>query len=346
MWDFFIFSTMRKHTLLVAVLAVLMSAYGCGNSLSTGAIGESSSANQTQTTVSTQGSTEADVSEDDVARTLRYLSSDELAGRKTGTEGIEKAATFIEDVFRKYGIEPYFQTYRDSFQVEGVTGYNLVGLKEGTDPDLKDEYIIIGAHYDHIGEGKPVAGDSIANGANDNASGTTAVLELAKHFANVDTGRSILFTLFSAEEMGLVGAKRLAERLKAEDIDLYLMFNIEMIGVPMEDRSYEAYLTGYELSNLAEKFNEYAGQEVLGFLPEAKEYRLFRRSDNYPFYEQFGVPAQTMSTFDFTNYEYYHHVNDEFEHMNISHMADLIEKIIPGIEAMANTASREIEMKE
>lgn len=291
-------------------------------------------------------SLEISVSEEEVAQTLEYLSSDELEGRNTGTEGIEKAAVYIEEVFRNSGIKPYFKTYRDSFEVEGTTGYNMVGFKEGTDPQLKNQYIIIGAHYDHIGEGEPVGDDSLANGANDNASGTTAVLELAKYFADVETKRSILFTLYSAEEMGLIGSKFLAKRLKSEKLDLYVMFNIEMIGVPMEDKSYSAYVTGYELSNLAETFNDYAGEKVLGFLPQAKEYNLFMRSDNYPFYEEFHIPAQTISTFDFTNYEYYHHVDDEFEFMDVSHMTELIENLIPGLERMANTASKEIKMND
>lgn len=287
---------------------------------------------------------EISISETEVAETLKFLSSDELKGRKTGTPGIEKAAEYIENVFEENNIQPYFKTYRDSFEVEGITGYNIVGYKEGTDPELKDEFIIIGAHYDHIGFGKKVGNDSIANGANDNASGTTAVLELAKYFSDVETKRSILFTLYSAEEMGLVGSAELANELKEEGLDLYVMFNIEMIGVPMENKDYLAYLTGYNLSNLAEKFNEYSGEKVLGFLPQAREYQLFRRSDNYPFYEIFDEPAQTISTFDFTNYDYYHHVDDEFQYMNIPHITNLIEEIIPGITQMANTPEQEIKM--
>lgn len=293
-----------------------------------------------------EASTEIIISETDVSETLKYLSSEELEGRNTGTEGIEKAAVFIEEVFRDHGILPFFETYRDSFEVKETTGYNLVGFRKGTDPELKNEFIIIGAHYDHIGQGEPVGGDSLANGANDNASGTTAVLELAKYFAEVETKRSILFTLYSAEEMGLVGSQILAERLKKKDMDLYVMFNIEMIGVPMEDKTYAAYVTGYELSNLAERFNEYAGEHVLGFLPQAKEYNLFRRSDNYPFYERFQIPAHTISTFDFTNYDYYHHVDDEFEFMDVPHMTEVIKNIIPGIEGMANTRTKEIKMND
>ncbi|MHA6281488.1 M28 family peptidase [Salinimicrobium sp. CAU 1759] len=284
--------------------------------------------------------------EDEVAATLEYLSSDELQGRATGTNGIELAALYIEQQFKTHDLKPFFETYRDSFEVKGVTGYNLIGKVEGTDPHLKNQYIIVGAHYDHVGRARAVEGDSLANGANDNASGTTAVLELAKFFAENPPKRSMLFTLFSAEEMGLVGAKELAKRLKAENLDLYTMFNIEMIGVPMEERDYQAYITGYEISNLAEKFNEYSGEEILGFLPQAKEYSLFQRSDNYPFYQEFKVPAQTISTFDFSNYPYYHHVDDEFGLMDVDHMTNLIQAIIPGLSSMANTPQKEIKLKE
>lgn len=284
------------------------------------------------------------ISEEDLAQTVKYLSSDELAGRKTGTAGAEKAAEFIEEVFKNNNIEPFFDTYRSSFVVEGVTGYNVVGYLEGADPGLKDEVIIIGAHYDHIGNGNPVGNDELANGANDNASGTAAVLELAKYFSGVETKRSILFALFSAEEMGLIGSGELASKLKDEGLQPYVMFNIEMIGVPMEDRDYLAYLTGYENSNLAEKFNEYSDYEVLGFLPEAKEYDLYRRSDNYPFYQAFGIPSHTVSTFDFTNYSYYHHVDDEFEQLDLAHMDELVEALVPGLRKMANSEEKEIKM--
>ena len=324
---------MRKNSLPGIIFAICLAFSACGQNKNISA--------EKKNAVSSE---EIEISEEKISDRLKYLSSDELEGRETGTEGIKKAATYIESIFEENEIEPYFETYRDSFMIEGVTGYNIVGFKEGSDPELKDEVIIIGAHYDHIGTGEAVGADSLANGANDNASGTTAVLALAEYFANKETKRSLLFTLFSAEEMGLVGAKHLAERLKQENLNPYVMFNIEMIGIPMENKSYSAYVTGYKLSNLAEKFNEYAGAEVLGFLPQAKEYNLFQRSDNYPFFEQFQVPAQTISTFDFTNYDYYHHVDDEFQEMDVSHMANLIEAVIPGISGMANAEENEIQM--
>ncbi|MCF4102224.1 M20/M25/M40 family metallo-hydrolase [Gillisia sp. M10.2A] len=282
-----------------------------------------------------------------IKRNMEYLASDDLRGRETGTDGIDKAASYIEKFFTDNNIQPYFETYRDSFEVKNVVGYNVVGMLEGNDPVLKKEFVIIGAHYDHIGIGKVVDNDSIANGANDDAAGTVAVLELAKELSRLKSNRrSVLFTLFSAEEMGLMGSKHLSKRLKEAGLDLYAMFNIEMIGVPMVNKDYQVYITGYEESNLADKFNEYSKEKVLGFLPQAKEYNLFMRSDNYPFYQEFKVPAQTISSFDFTNFDYYHHVGDEASKMNMEHMATTVNKVFPGIYAMLNTSEKEIKLND
>jgi len=84
---------------------------------------------------------------------------------------------------------------------------------------------------------------------------------------------------------------------------------------------------------------------MTGLLPKAKEYQLFRRSDNYPFYQTFKVPAQTISTFDFTNYNYYHHVSDEASELDVAHMQAIITKIIPALERMTTSTSKEIELK-
>ncbi len=287
----------------------------------------------------------ATINPSSVKEELDFLTSNDLMGRNTGSEGIEKAAVYIENILRKNNIKPHYTTYRDSFEVKGASGYNIIGMVEGTDPELKKEFLIISAHYDHIGLISPIAKDSIANGANDNAAGSVAVLELAKHFSSTTRNkRSMLFVFLSAEEKGLLGSKHLAKRLKDEKLDLYVNFNIEMIGVPMVGKDHKAYLTGFEESNLAQKFNEYSNEKILGFLPKAKEFDLFRRSDNYSFYQEFKVPSQTISSFDFTNYNYYHHVGDEADKMDVSFMTDLIESIIPGIYTMANTLTKEIKL--
>ncbi len=281
----------------------------------------------------------------EVASIINFLASDELEGRDTGSEGLEKAAQFIEEEFKKYGLEPYFKTYRDVFDAKGIATYNVVGYLKGTDEKLANEFVILGAHFDHIGKGKVVDGDVIANGANDNAAGSTAVISLAKQFAKLKNNkRSILFVLFGAEEKGLLGSAHLATVLKEKNIDLYTMINFEMIGVPLNDKPYTAYITGYEASNMAKKMNDYAGAEFIGFLPKAKEFQLFQRSDNYPFYQKFKVPCQTISTFDFTNYEYYHHVDDEASQMNFEFMAKFINTSAPVIMNIINTPTKEIKL--
>ncbi len=331
---------MRKNIYKIGLLTGLTFLSSCN-------LIQNSTEEKTVTKEVVTGTTNLEISEASVKRSMEYLASNELRGRETGTQGIEKAAVYIEDRFIEAGIKPYFETYRDSFEVRGLHGYNVVGFLEGKDPVLKKEFVILGAHYDHVGLEKVVEGDSIANGANDNAAGTVAVMELAKHFAAVkDNKRSILFILFSAEELGLEGAKHISSRLKTEGLDLYSLVNFEMIGVPMNNTEFLAYLTGYENSNMAEKFNEYANSNVLGFLPQAKEYSLFKRSDNYPFFLEFQVPAQTISTFDFANYEYYHHVSDEAHRMNYPHMVNLIKQVIPGITGIVNSATKEIKLNE
>lgn len=285
------------------------------------------------------------VKEKEVAATLQFLASDELEGRETGQPGLVKAADYLEQLFKDNNVKPYFRTYRDTLSTFKGNAFNIVGYIEGTDAVLKKEFIILSAHYDHIGiTKKGVNGDFINNGANDDASGTTAVAEMAKYF-NVfnNNKRSILFVFFAGEEKGLLGSKHLAKKLKAQDFKLYAQFNIEMIGVPMK-RDYLAYITGFDKSNMGAKINEYTGKQTIGFLPKEAEYQLFYRSDNFSFYDVFKVPCHSVSTFDFENFEFYHHVSDDFKAMDISHMTSFIQELLPAITKMANTTTREIIM--
>ena len=112
----------------------------------------------------------------EVERLMEFLAADELEGRDTGSKGIEKAAQFIVDIFERNQLKPYFSTYLDTLSNFDKPAYNVVAFLEGTDASLKKEFVVIGAHYDHIGLQTPVDGDAIANGANDNASGTATVL--------------------------------------------------------------------------------------------------------------------------------------------------------------------------
>ena len=288
------------------------------------------------------------VAEENVIKTLSYLTSDELEGRDSGSEGIEKAAVYLENLLKENGVKPYFKTYRDTLSNFDKPAFNIVGFIEGTDKKLKNEFVVIGAHYDHIGMlQNGVNGDVIVNGANDNATGTTAVTEVAKYFAKFKNNkRSILFVFFSAEEKGLLGSKHLAAKLKEQKIDLYFMFNIEMNGIPMKDKGMDFYLTGFGKSNMATTMNEYAGEKLVGYLPIETKYMLFRASDNYPFFTEFNVPAQTVSTFDFENFQFYHQPDDEFELMDTKHMTNVISKTIPVLEQMINAPKKEIKLNE
>lgn len=283
--------------------------------------------------------------EDDVSKTLKFLTSDELEGRDSGSKGIEKASIYLENLFKENGIKPYFKTYRDTLSNFDKTSYNIVGYIEGTDSVLKNEFVIIGAHYDHIGKISAVNGDNIANGANDNAAGTTSVSEVAKYFAQAKSNkRSLLFVFFSAEEKGLLGSKHLAAKLKQQNMNLYFMFNYEMVGVPMQNRDMLMYITGFGKSNMAAKMNEYSGEKLVGYLPVETKYMLFRASDNFPFYDEFNVPAQTVSTFDFENFDFYHQPDDEFELMNTTHITTVVNKTIPVLEKMMNAPTKEIKL--
>ncbi|MCP2029325.1 Zn-dependent M28 family amino/carboxypeptidase [Flavobacterium sp. HSC-32F16] len=284
------------------------------------------------------------IEESEVSDFLKYLSSDELQGRETGTKGIEKAAVFLEDFFKKNDIKPYFKTYRDTLTNFKAPAFNIVGVLEGTDPALKNEYVVLSAHYDHIGVEKKQQADQIYNGANDDASGVTAVAQMAKYFSKTKSNkRSILFVFFAGEEKGLLGSKSMVQKLKAKDFNLYTQLNIEMIGVPMK-RDYLAYITGFDKSNMAEKINEYTGKKTIGFLPKEAEYQLFYRSDNYSFYDVFKKPCQSLSTFDFENFNFYHHVSDEFKVMDIPHITAFIQELLPAVTKISTSPAQEIVM--
>ena len=141
-----------------------------------------------------------------------------------------------------------------------------------------------------------------------------------------------------------MGSAHLAKRLKAQGADLYAMLNFEMTGVPMAGKDYRVYLTGYERSNLAEVANELAGSKLVGLLPQAQEFNLFQRSDNLPFYQEFQVPAHTFSTFDFTNFDYYHLPGDEPSGMDFGHMAELLNDLIPVVKGIADSPPATLKM--
>ncbi len=278
-----------------------------------------------------------------IETSLNYLSSDELMGRDTQSEGIEKAALYLIEELQKYGVKPYFYSYKDTVPSLENT-WNIVGVIPGKDAKLKNELVVLGAHYDHIGILKPIDGDSIANGANDNATGVSVLLELARNLNEAKLKRTTLICFFAAEEKGLIGSKHLAKRLMIEKANVTLMLNFEMLGLPMK-QDFLMFLTGYDRSNLGEKINEIAKENLVGRLPIAEKLNLFARSDNYSFYEEFSIPSQTFSTSDEPNLKYYHHVKDEAHLLDIGFMTSLTNKLIPVVKKLINLPAGEIRLK-
>jgi len=251
---------------------------------------------------------------------LFTLAGDEMKGRDTKSGGYYKAANYVHDYFKKHNIRPFYPHYRDSLVTDSLPTFNMVGNIGEFDP--KKKTIMIGAHLDHIGI-RDVEGDRIFNGANDNAAGSTAVLQIACYLAQHQWDKNIIIALFADEEKGLKGAFHLAERLKEEKVTLDYMVNFEMIGTTLTTGKNQVYMTGYKLSNMAESMNAISPNFVQ-FLPQAKEYNLFKRSDNYSFYEILGIPAQTLSSFDFKNYDFYHKAGDEAEKLDVENMNQII----------------------
>jgi Peptidase family M28/Peptidase family M1 domain/PDZ domain len=166
-------------------------------------------------------------SADRMQQTINYLASPELAGRAPGTEGINKAAEYIVEKFKSAGLLPgaddgtYFQKWNEIVDAKGTKAEvkNIIGIIPGTNPDMKDESVIVSAHYDHLGLGWPSASKGnegkIHPGADDNASGVSVILELADLLGKtVKPQRTIIFIAFTCEEEGLLGSKYYVENMK------------------------------------------------------------------------------------------------------------------------------------
>lgn len=367
------------------------------------------------------------------------LSSDSMQGRKTGTPGIDKAATFISNEFKKVGLKTFnnAQDYRQPFtmvkpkqvsvsgtldgveldqknvvvftsakelKVDNQAGYKKVYIKPGanlvrealeiigekenqivfvdtsfaksfpillrvkrtlfkspnsfvfvltqTDPSAyniaathefeeqqlanvvgvlpgksrKDEYVIFSGHYDHLGIGKPANGDSIFNGANDDAAGTTAVIMLARYYKALGNNeRTLIFTTLTAEEIGGFGSQYFSRQLEPKKV--VAMFNIEMIGTESKWGKASAYITGYEKTDMGSILEKNLAGSSFRFYPDPyTDQQLFYRSDNATL-ARLGVPAHTISTSKMDNEPNYHKVTDEIGTLDMVNMAEIIKAI-------------------
>ena len=202
---------------------------------------------------------------------------------------------------------------------------NVAGMLPGK--SKKDEYVVFSAHYDHLGIGKPnPAMDSIFNGANDDASGTTAVILLANYFKQLKNNeRSIIFVAFTAEEVGGFGSQYFSKQL--DPAKVMAMFNIEMIGTDSKWGTNSAFITGYEKTDMGTILEKNLQGSQFKFYPDPyPQQQLFYRSDNATL-ARLGVPAHTISTSKMDSEKFYHTQDDEIETLDMKNMAEIIKAI-------------------
>ncbi|HET9948048.1 MAG TPA: M20/M25/M40 family metallo-hydrolase, partial [Longimicrobiales bacterium] len=204
--------------------------------------------------------------------------------------------------------------------VEDEEGVNVVGTLPGR---RADEYVLFSAHYDHLGIERPFRGDSIANGANDDASGTAAVVTLARHFARLGTPeRTLLFAAFTGEEEGGFGSRHFSRQLDPDRI--VAMFNIEMIGKVGPHGPNTAWITGFERSSFGAILQRAVEGTGYAFHPDPyPSYGLFYRSDNATL-ARLGVPAHSISTTPIDVDPDYHRVTDEVATLDLDHLTSTI----------------------
>jgi len=280
------------------------------------------------------------INESIVKKHVYTLANDSMQGRKAGTEGIEKAAKYIEGQFKKIGLK-YFNnnSFRQTFKYknkrsrnqEELNLFNVIGFLEGN--EKKDEIVVISAHYDHLGMKSSGAGDLIFNGANDNATGVAAVLALAEYFKSKNNNsRSILFIAFTAEEMGLVGSNYFGKTISPESIVAGI--NIEMIGKESPFGPNTAWLTGFQRSNFGKIIQKNLSSSEFKIYPDPFiSYRLFFRSDNASF-ARLGIPAHTFSTSPMDKDLDYHKVTDEASTLNMKTITQTIKAIAIGTKSI------------
>lgn len=275
---------------------------------------------------------------------MNFLASDALQGRGSGTQDELVAATYLASELLQIGIAPagddggYIQDVQTQTNFRGEKQpwhtRNVIGVLPGRDLRLKDQIVLLTAHLDHIGKRKPVNGDEIYNGADDDASGCVAVLELARALARGKRPRrSVVFAFFGSEETGGQGDGYFLEHPPVPLKNIVANLEFEMIGRPDPAvEPDELWLTGFDRTNLGPELARHGAKLVADPHPAQ---HFFQRSDNFALAKQ-GIIAQTVSSYGL--HKDYHQPSDDLAHIDFDHMYHAIRSMIVPIRWLANTS--------
>lgn len=239
---------------------------------------------------------------------------------------VSKVFIIAESLPKTYQI-----TYKNS--INAITMSNVAGMIPGN--KTPNEYVVFSGHYDHIGILPTVGQDSIANGADDDASGITALISLAKYYKEQgNNARTLIFVAFTGEEVGMYGSKYFSNNINADNV--IAMINIEMIGKDSKFGPNSMYITGYDHSDLGKLMQKnLKGSSFTFHADPYKTQNLFYRSDNAVL-AALGVPAHTFSTSQIDKDEYYHTVKDEVSTLDIKNIKSSIEAIAIGAKGIVD----------
>ena len=293
---------------------------------------------------------------DSIKSWLGFLASDEMKGRANGTKEIETVAGWLSSMYKHYGlkeirglthfIQPYLLDNKDTFIHKNIIGY--IPAKEERDND--NSFVFLSAHFDHIGISRfPVDGDSIFNGADDNASGVVVLLAIAKtmYEQNIQPDCPIVFAAFSNEETGLRGSMYFNESNVIPVQQIKININLEMLSHSDEYGKNKFYITGPGRSNFQDiviNFNKDKEWEIQDIGDMAN--MLFQMSDNFAFTMHANrlndcVPAHTISTSIGID-RHIHKVNDDVELVDFENISSLVDYLT---QLVIYVAGKDVEVK-
>ena len=272
-----------------------------------------------------------EVSKNRVVEVLSHLASDEMKGREIGTPENETAALYIAQKFTENKLDYCVgNSYLVPFNYRGKIVYNVCAIKKGK----SEKTLAFSAHFDHIGTSDN-PGDQVFNGADDNASGVTAVIGLADYFKTKEADFSLMFIAFNGEEKGMKGSKAIVEipDLQVQHQNIAALFNFEMVATVSQFGPNALYMTGDEFSDVDELFNAQAINN-LKIQPDPHiGQQLFYRSDNVSFVKK-KIIAHSLSTVDMTKATHYHQLNDDLEIVDFDNLTEIINNFGKTIEKL------------